>query len=104
MRELKEHMRLHWALDKGLSGLTDDPFLAQKVLRAADMKGEEKMKRKLSLGIIVVIALLLAMITAAAAGVVFGSMTSRVAKMDANGQMLRWELPDMPWTRRITPC
>lgn len=94
MRELKESMRLHRALDKGLSGLADDPFLAQKVLRAAEMKGEEKMKKKLSLGMILVIALLLATITAAAAGVVFGVMTDRVADMDANGQMLRWELRD----------
>lgn len=94
MKELKESMRLHRALDKGLSGLMEDPFLAGRVLAMAESE-EKTVKRKVSLAAIVLIVLtLMAVTAAAAAGIYFSRMTSRMADMQASGSMWRWEFED----------
>lgn len=94
MRELKESMRLHRALDKGLSGLRDDPFLAGRVLAMAERE-EKTVKRKVSLAMILLaVLLMLAVTAAAAAGIYFSRMTSRMAQMQASGSMWRWNFED----------
>ena len=55
----------HDAVERELSGLKPDLFLAKHVI-AAD-KGEAGMKRKLSVGLIFAIALMLVLVTAACA-------------------------------------
>jgi len=57
------------AIEQGTPFLTPDPLLAQRVMRRA--KGEEpQMKRKLSAGAVLVIALLIVMMTAAVAEII----------------------------------
>ncbi len=53
------------AVDMSLSGLQGDPWLAQRIL--ANVKGEVKVKKKLSVGFVLVIILVLAAVTALAA-------------------------------------
>ena len=54
------------ALNTTLSGLQDDPWLAQRVISEA--KGEKKVKKKISVGFIFAVILVLATMTALAAG------------------------------------
>lgn len=65
MDERKERQRLKSAFDTTLSGIQGDPWLAQRVL--AEAKGEVKVKKKLSVGFVLVIVLVLAAVTALAA-------------------------------------
>lgn len=53
------------ALDSALSGLQDDPWLAQRVI--AEAKGEKSAKRKISYGLMLALLLVLAAVTALAA-------------------------------------
>ena len=66
MNELRDRKNLRRALDTTLSGLTADPWLAQRVLTKA--KGEEKMKKKLSTATVVILAVLALGMAAALAG------------------------------------
>ncbi len=65
MNERKQGVSFRQAVDKRLSGLEGDPWLAQRIL--ANVKGEVKVKRKLSVGFVLVIVLVLAVVTALAA-------------------------------------
>lgn len=57
---------LHKAMDRRLSGMREDPFLAQRVL--AGTKGEKPMKKKLSVSLALALALILMASVALAAG------------------------------------
>ncbi|MEG0127111.1 MAG: hypothetical protein RR816_13640, partial [Clostridia bacterium] len=64
MNDRKDIEKVQLALNTAFSGLKDDPRLAQRVL--AEAKGEGKVKKKLSAGLIVAIVLVLAAVGAAA--------------------------------------
>ena len=61
----KEQQKVQRAMNTTLSGLQEDPWLTQRVL--ANAKGEEPVKKKLSVSAILVIALIAVSITAALA-------------------------------------
>lgn len=65
MSDTQDRRRLQDALNTTLSGLHGDPWLSQRVL--ANAKGERKMKKRISVGLIWIIALVLAAATALAA-------------------------------------
>lgn len=69
-REIRQ--RFHRAVDTSLSGLEGDPMLSQRVLLRARQKEEPKMKKKLSVGFVIVLALLLMSMTALAAAGLWG--------------------------------
>nr|MBQ4456685.1 hypothetical protein [Clostridia bacterium] len=64
MREAEERMIFQNAVDRRLSGLQENPFLAQRIMNAE--KGEIKVKKKLTLSMVLVIVLLLIAVTALA--------------------------------------
>ena len=65
MREAEERMIFQNAVDRRLSGLQENPFLAQRIMNAE--KGEIKpMKKKLTLSMVLVIVLLLIAVAALA--------------------------------------
>lgn len=66
MDERREKQMIQQAFETSLSGLRDDPWLAQRVMAQAKESGKAQVKRKLSAGLVVVIALLLATVTAVA--------------------------------------
>ncbi len=69
MREAEERVIFRNAVDRRLSGLQENPFLAQRIMNAE--KGEIKVKKKLTLSMVLVIVLLLIAVTALAAGIIF---------------------------------
>ena len=69
MREAEERVIFRNAVDRRLSGLQENPFLAQRIMNAE--KGENKVKKKLTLSMVLVIVLLLIAVTALAAGIIF---------------------------------
>lgn len=68
--EIRE--RFHRAVDATLSGLEGDPLLGQRVFRRAQQKEEPKVRRKLSIGLVIAIALVLMSMTALAAAGLWG--------------------------------
>lgn len=66
MTDQEIRQALHEAMDRRLSGMQDDPSLARRVLAAR--KGEEPMKKKLSVSLALVLALILMASVALAAG------------------------------------
>ena len=69
MCEAEERMIFQNAVDRRLSGLQENPFLAQRIMNAE--KGEIKVKKKLTMSMVLVIVLLLIAVTALAAGIIF---------------------------------
>lgn len=69
MREAEEREIFQNAVDRRLSGLQENPFLAQRIMNAE--KGEIKVKKKLTMSMVLVIILLLIAVTALAAGIIF---------------------------------
>lgn len=70
--------KIQHALDTVLSGLQDDPFLAQRVMTQA--KGRKKMKKKVSAGLTFAVILILVAVTAFAVGL--ASYFSRFAALE----------------------
>lgn len=64
--------RIHRAVDTTLSGLEGDPLLGQRVILLARQKEEPKMKKKISVGFAIVLALLVMSMTALAAAGLWG--------------------------------
>lgn len=75
MDERREKKRIQQAFETSLSGLQDDPWLAQRVMALAQEPGKEQVtvKKKLSVGLVVVMALLLATVTAVAVALLTAS-------------------------------
>ena len=65
MDKRKQRDEIQHALNSTLSGLRDDPWLAQRVI--AQAKGGKKVKKKLSVGLVLALILVLAVATALAA-------------------------------------
>lgn len=70
MREQQMAEMIRKAVEQRCEPLQADPFLARRVMRMAEAKGEKKVKKKLSLAMILCILLMLASLTAIAAAVV----------------------------------
>ena len=99
MSENKIRTQVHNAVDQYCAkcGVNDDPYLAQRVLNAShasQMKGGIIVKKKLSVGFVMMMAAMLLSVTALAAGIVMSMMTSRVAEMDAQGKFMTWGLEE----------
>lgn len=95
MNSRKEEDRLRHAIDTTLSGLADDPWLARHVLTKA--KGEEKVKKKLSIGFILAMVVILAAVSVAVAATVnlfekFGQSEQRFAEI-ASQSLLQADTP-----------
>lgn len=61
MNDKDIRIQLHHAMDARLSGMTGDPRLAQRIISA---EGSGSMKRKISVGLVLALVLLLAAVTA----------------------------------------
>lgn len=84
MDEFRENNRLRSALDAALSGLSGDPYLAQRILHSADAK--PKAAKKLSAGFVFAFVVLLAAMSVAAAAALnlfekFGQAERRLAEI-----------------------
>lgn len=66
MNERQEKQIIQRAFDLSLSGLREDPFLARRILHGAHEKGKEKVKKKLSVGLILLLVILMASVAALA--------------------------------------
>lgn len=70
---MNEKRAVQEALNRSLSGLRENPLLAQQVI--AQAKGEEKMKKTISRGLILALALMLALV-----GTAYAAFSSQVAE------------------------
>lgn len=66
MKEAEFRLQVHQAMDHCLSGVQTQPFLSQRILHSEE---KTKMKRKMSLATVLLIALLVIAVTAVAAGI-----------------------------------
>ena len=83
------------AVEQKCAFLQPDPFLAQRVLNAANEKGNVKVKRKFSVGLIVVFVLLITMATATAATLVWKQYVETYAQQEAEkGKYNEWPEQD----------
>lgn len=74
MDEYREHVkRVQEALDQDAAFIQPDPYLAQRVLNQARREGEKTVKKKLTVGLVVLIAMLLVTVTAVAVALLTAS-------------------------------
>lgn len=69
-RRMTQHV--HKAVEQRCEALAPDPFLAARVMRMAEEKGERHVKKKLSAGLVICIVLMLLSLTAIAAVLLSG--------------------------------
>ena len=87
MNDREIRRRIHHAMDARLSGMTGDPWLAQRVMGRT---GNARKKKRLSAGMVLAIVLILVAVTAAAA-VTFGLLYKRTVEMEGrSGRMEHW--------------
>ena len=85
---------LYRALDASITGCQPSDYWKNHMVRQI-VKGEEMKKRtKLSLGAIIVAALLLISAVGVAVGVLVHEYYAKVAQMERDGALERWELDD----------
>ena len=90
---MKEN-ELYRALDASVTGCQPSDYWKNRMVRQI-VKGEEMKKRtKLSLGAIIVAALLLISAVGVAVGVLVHAYYAKVAQMERDGALERWELDD----------
>lgn len=85
MRNETEYQQIHQALEEATSGLRENPFLYERV-KTRIKEGETVVKKKISLGLILVLALTAITLTAFAASLLFGQewyLSSRNGLVDA---------------------
>lgn len=82
----EEQERVRQAVDQSLSHLREDPWLAQRVL--ADAKGEEPVKKKISLALVLAVALGIAVMGTACA--LFSSQVAEFFGAHWNGDLGAW--------------
>jgi hypothetical protein len=91
MDERKQGEMVRHAVDVRLSGLQGDPWLAQRVL--ANVKGEVKVKKKLSVGFVLVIVLILAAVTALAAALLWEQQVVPMKEIEqTEGDYVNWPI------------
>jgi hypothetical protein len=71
MSEKMDREAFHTAIDTTLSGLQENPFLYQRVIAQESRKDGIIVKKRLSVGLVLAIVLLLVTVTALAAGIIF---------------------------------
>ena len=71
MSEKMDRKAFHTAIDTTLSGLQENPFLYQRVIAQESRKDGIIVKKRLSVGLVLTIVLMLITVTALAAGIIF---------------------------------
>ena len=71
MSEKMDRKAFHTAIDTTLSGLQENPFLYQRVIAQESRKDGIIVKKRLSVGLVMAIVLMLITVTALAAGIIF---------------------------------
>ena len=71
MGEKLDRKAFHTAIDTALSGLRENPFLYQRVIAQESRKDGIIVKKRLSVGLVMAIVLMLITVTALAAGIIF---------------------------------
>lgn len=95
MNEERTRMQIQQLFETTLSGLQEDPWLAQRVLHAADGKGKLKMKKKLSTSMILALVLMLVTLTAVALGLGIDEIwKNSFEKMNTTGEIYTISYPD----------
>lgn len=97
MDERREKQMIQQAFETSLSGLREDPWLAQRVLAMAQAPEKEpvKVKKKISVGMIVVIALLLVTVTAVAVALTWQQYAPTVKQLEyEQGSYATWPVED----------
>lgn len=89
MDEKELRQRLHHAADARLSGLKSDPWLAERVL--ANAKGGQKVKKKISAGVMIALLLALAAATALAALSLTEYYQNVLKKEGKEGSIEEWD-------------
>lgn len=90
MNDREIRAQIHHAMDARLSGMTGNPYLAQRILAGA--KGGKKVKRKLSVGLVLTFVLILVAVTALAITLLSGQelveevVVPMAQENDINGQ------------------
>ena len=91
MDEQKLRQQLHRAAETRLSDLQGDPWLAQRVM--AQVKGEVKVKKKLSVGFVLVLVLVLAAVAALAAALLWEEQVIPLKEIEqAEGDYINWSI------------
>ena len=81
------------AVEQKCASLQPDPFLAQRVLNMANEKGEVKVKKKISVGMAVVLALMLMSVTALAAALLWQQQVIPMKEIEqAEGDYVGWPI------------
>lgn len=101
MNKRENRERIQDALNAALSGLQDDPWLAQRVI--AEAKGEKSAKRKISYGLMLALLLVLAAVTALAAVVLSGKdfVGQYMAPLSENTNSETWSREELQYIERI---
>lgn len=92
MDEHKQKEQVRHSVDARLSGLQGDPWLAQRVL--ANAKGEVKVKKKISVGLILTLVLVLAAVVALAAMTLNALYEKTLEKEGQSGLIQDWSASD----------
>lgn len=84
MKEMKAKQRVQRAVNNALSGMEDDPWMAQRVLCQAheQSKGEKVMKKKFSIGLAMMMAVLLLGAAALAATLLWQDAGEKLAPIE----------------------
>ena len=91
MDERREKQMIQQAFETSLSGLQDDPWLAQRVLSEAKKEGEVVMKKKISVALIVTIMLILFSAVAVAAALLWQDYAPQVKQAEHElGDYVEW--------------
>lgn len=101
MNKRKNQEPIQDALNSALSGLQDDPWLAQRVI--AEAKGEKKVIRKISYGLMLALLLVLAAVTALAAVVLSGKdfVGQYMAPLSENTDSETWSSEELQYIERV---
>ncbi|MCI5957448.1 MAG: hypothetical protein MRZ54_10730 [Clostridiales bacterium] len=92
MNDKDIRIRLHHAMDARLSGMTGDPRLAQRIISA---EGSGRVKRKISVGVVIAIMLFLLTLGALAATLLWESYVSEVMRKEQQaGNYSQWSAGD----------
>lgn len=98
MTEQENKARFKQAIDRTLSGIEGDPFLAQRVIANAE-KGEKTMKHAFPKGLVIALILILSMSAVAVAAGVFGGTVNwlgEVVEDEQVGEVLPTVAPFVP--------
>ena len=94
MEDFKDKQIVQRVIDNSLSGIQDDPWMAQRVLNMAHETqgtGGIVVKKKLSIGFILMMAVMLLGVTALAATLLWQDAGEKVAPMESeNGYYDTW--------------